>query len=92
MLLHTDISLHSIEKNGMVRTRLEDEGTTKVDVPAVASGLNTLLRLHQRTDDECSGLADAFERAELEGHDDKRRRRTTIVVCLTTSSNGGATE
>jgi hypothetical protein len=53
------------------RTGLEKEGTTDVDVSAIAGGLDTLLGTDKRTQDEGSGAAYAVERAELDGHDEE---------------------
>jgi hypothetical protein len=42
-------------------TWLEYEGPAQVDIAAIAGGLYALLCAHQRTDDECCGLADLVE-------------------------------
>lgn len=58
----------------MRRTRLEDDSSSQVDVPAIAYWLESLTSSEQRTDDEARLLAEIVKGSELKSHlrNDKR--------------------
>jgi hypothetical protein len=55
-------------KSRRLRTRLEDEGPSNLDIPAVARRLNPSVWAHKRTYNERSSLTDTIEGAKLDSH------------------------
>jgi len=54
---------------------LEDERSTDINVPAVTSGLDTLIGSDEGADNEGGGLANGIKRPELEAHSSQKARQ-----------------
>lgn len=49
-------------------TRLENEGSSDIDIPTITCWFDTLIGAQQRANDERGGLANAIKRPELDAH------------------------
>jgi len=71
---------------------LEDERSTDINVPAVASGLDTLIGSDEGADNEGGGLANGIKRPKLEAHGETmvvERKDRTVRSVASWSATGG---